>query len=382
MQKVFGASVLLTVVQIAAMGCSGHADPGGPRHRALAQEGDGSNCNPISVPTLTESQSSNGKVTASGIHDEGYEAWRAFDADEASMWISETWVTPAWIGYEWRDGPKYVDHYALTFINGSLTTRAPKDFALEAWDGRAWTAVDTRSEETNWSGSERREYAVSNPGSYAGYRLLIEDDNDPRSGIVVVSLGRLELFGLDCSGDGGRTTSAKLVAEPDPVKAVIYPAGSQSLQPGDEYTATFDLKNIGDAWTNVRIKAIQGGVLSCLDASCLQACSGGPTAVGVKCEVGQGSIQLPDGRSTQFTLRDYAPRRVGPFTNKVTFNFDSAAGTSDFIVNIAGDTVVPPPLPCSGCACRIAKGGTSSYAVLALLSIFAACFYRRGRRKE
>ena len=110
------------------------------------------------------------------------------------MWISQTWETPAWIAYDFGTSTT-ITHYSITNTNGSLTSRAPKDFQLQGWNGISWTTVDARANETNWSSGIQRTYEVSTPGSYTKYRLYITDDNDSRSGVVVISIGNLELLG-------------------------------------------------------------------------------------------------------------------------------------------------------------------------------------------
>jgi hypothetical protein len=147
------------------------------------------------VPRLTGPQSGLGVVVASGEIGPDYAPWHAFDQNGPTMWISQDFVTPAWVGFQWNDGPRRIERYALRYENGSITSRAPRDFALHGWTGDQWIEVDRRSGEVDWLGSERREYEVAAPGRFAGYRLYVTDDNDPDAGVVVISLGELELIG-------------------------------------------------------------------------------------------------------------------------------------------------------------------------------------------
>jgi hypothetical protein len=177
---------------------SGSTDPEaalGSAHEALASCASPSE----QVPTMTGPSSPAGSVLASGEFDASYPAFRAFDGDPDSMWISETFVTPAFIGYAFADGPRVITSYAINYVNGQITTRAPKDFTLQGFDGSSWTTVDSRSNETNWLGRERREYTVAQPGAYSQYRLVVTDDNDDRGGVVVISMGDLELIGCGCA---------------------------------------------------------------------------------------------------------------------------------------------------------------------------------------
>lgn len=146
------------------------------------------------VPTLSGSSSN---VTTSGNFDSTYPGWKAFDAS-GSMWLSETWETPAWISYQFSTTKK-IDRYTIEFTNGSLTSRAPKNFQLQGSNGSGWVTLDTRTNQTGWQHSETRAYTVSNPGNYSRYRLNVTDDNDSRSGVVVLSIGDLEL--QTCSSD-------------------------------------------------------------------------------------------------------------------------------------------------------------------------------------
>ncbi|WP_147444149.1 MULTISPECIES: Ig-like domain-containing protein [Corallococcus] len=176
-----------------APGCQGE-EAAPPPPLAMRASQQGLDCGSSLVPQMTGATLPSGTVTRSGAYGTTYEAWQTFDRNINSMWISSAGVAPAWIAYEWADGPKTVTHYALQYANGGITTRAPRTFTLQGWNGSAWVVVDTRPNEINWSGFERREYAVTSPGAYAKYRLNVTEDNDSRAGIEVISLGGLELF--------------------------------------------------------------------------------------------------------------------------------------------------------------------------------------------
>lgn len=180
------------VALASAPGCGGESSlspeaTGTPRsqEQALACEN--------MVPVMTGATTPSGSVTRSGVYSASYEAWQAFDGTH-SMWISAEGQTPAWLGYQWFNGAKTVHRYAISYANGSITTRAPKQWTFEGWNGSAWVVLDTRTNQVNWAGHERREFAVASPGAYTRYKLNITDDNDTRSGIVVVSMGKLELI--------------------------------------------------------------------------------------------------------------------------------------------------------------------------------------------
>ncbi|MFP2906569.1 SBBP repeat-containing protein [Pyxidicoccus sp. 3LFB2] len=189
---------------VGSVGCQGGAPDGGEAgdpERTQAQE---LVCETL-VPVMTGPTTPSGIVTRSGAFGTAYEAWQAFDAT-GSMWISGHNQTPAWIAYEVANGPKTVHRYAINFNNGSLTTRAPKQWTFEGWNGFTWEVLDTRTNQVNWAGVERREFTLATPGAYTRYRLHITDDNDTRAGIVVVSMYKLEL--INCSTPAYPVTQA------------------------------------------------------------------------------------------------------------------------------------------------------------------------------
>jgi len=150
------------------------------------------------VPTLTGNTSA---VSTSGDFSSSYLGWEAFVSQitGSSMWISETFETPAWIAYNFGSN-RVVNRYTITNTNGSLTSRAPKDFSLQGWNGSSWVTVDSRTNQTGWVSGTARSYDVASPGSYSQYRLHITDDNDARSGIVVISIGDLRFERCSCTG--------------------------------------------------------------------------------------------------------------------------------------------------------------------------------------
>lgn len=172
-------------------------------------------CDEGPVPAMTGLQTPSGRISRSGALDRQYEAFNAFDR-EPSLWISAAFQTPAWIQYQWADGPRTITHYAIRYANGAITTRAPKDWSLLGYAGGSWVEVDARQNQTEWDGVERRHFAVTSPGAYSAYRLSISDDNDTRAGVVVVSIDELELF--DCGS-----------APPDPVECQRFTEPSDGV---------------------------------------------------------------------------------------------------------------------------------------------------------
>ncbi|MCP3140949.1 Ig-like domain-containing protein [Pyxidicoccus xibeiensis] len=184
-----------------APGCQEEDPPPLPEpSRETGVTAQGLACGNSLVPVMTGATAPSGTVTRSGVLGASYEAWQAFDAVDsaASMWLSQVGQAPAWLAYEWPDAARTVTHYAITFVNGGLTSRAPKSWTLEGWNGTAWVVVDTRNNEVNWGGTERRRYPVPSPGAYRKYRVSFTDDNDARAGIETISIGRLELLSCAC----------------------------------------------------------------------------------------------------------------------------------------------------------------------------------------
>ncbi|MCP3141818.1 SBBP repeat-containing protein [Pyxidicoccus xibeiensis] len=181
-----------TLALASAPGCGGEPSPVSEAPDTLGDQEQALACENL-VPVMTGPTTPSGSVTRSGVFSTSYEAWQAFDAS-GSLWLSLENQTPAWLGYQWFNGAKTVNRYAINYANGSITSRAPRNWTFEGWNGSSWVVLDTRTNQVNWAGHERREYTVATPGAYTRYRVHITDDNDTRSGIVVISIGRLELL--------------------------------------------------------------------------------------------------------------------------------------------------------------------------------------------
>lgn len=132
-------------------------------------------------------------VHTSGDFSSKYPGPQAFDGKRATMWISETYETPAWIAYSF-EAPTHLHRYVIVYSNGRIKTRSPKDFEFQGSNGEAWTTLDVQKDQVNWKGSEDRSYILENPGTYRHYRLLVTDDNDDRDDVVVISIGELQLI--------------------------------------------------------------------------------------------------------------------------------------------------------------------------------------------
>nr|WP_253899758.1 SBBP repeat-containing protein [Corallococcus carmarthensis] len=182
-------------------GCQGEDPPGAMPEASTGSVAQALTCVNV-LPIMTSATAPAGSVTRSGAYSAEYEAWKAFDSPSStSMWISALNQTPAWIAYQMPTGSATIHRYAITFHNGpTLTTRGPKEWTLQGWNGSSWVVVDTRTNQTNWAGYERREFTLAAPATYSQFRLNVTDDNDTRAGVVVVSMRQLEL--IHCANDG------------------------------------------------------------------------------------------------------------------------------------------------------------------------------------
>ena len=150
------------------------------------------------VPEMTGPTTPSGTVSNSGAYGADYEGWKAFDADNDSLWLSESNTSAVWIGYEWGGGTaQTVTSYEVSYNNGSCCEqRGPKDWLLQGWDGYSWVTVDTVMGESGWYSNSTRTYTVDAPGNYSKYRLYITADNynDPSNPITLVSISSIHLY--------------------------------------------------------------------------------------------------------------------------------------------------------------------------------------------
>ncbi|MCP3105494.1 SBBP repeat-containing protein [Myxococcus sp. K15C18031901] len=236
------------------------------------------------VPVMTGPTTPGGSVVRSGAYSAAYEAWMAFD-NSSSYWVSEVMQTPAWIGYQ-PVTTTTLHRYALVFHNGpDHTARAPKDWTFQGFNGSSWVVLDTRNNQTNWAGYERREFTLSSPATYVRYRLHVTDDNDAAPGVHVVSLRTLEL--ITCVNDG----------VPNPVSA----QWTQTFGATGASTQVLDLA--GDSTGNTYVTGYTGGALNgtpmvgLLD-SFLQARNAGGTLLWSKPIGAPGNFALGYGIAT------------------------------------------------------------------------------------
>ncbi|GEN05875.1 hypothetical protein SAMN05443572_1021005 [Myxococcus fulvus] len=273
------------------------------------------------VPAMTSATAPSGTVTGSGFLQAGNEPWKAFDNVDtsASMWLSSK-ATPSWLAYEWPGAARVLTRYALKFPNGEATTRAPKSWTLQAWNGTAWVVVDTRVDEFNWTSAERREYPLSLPRAFNRFKLDITDDNDPRTGVETVSLARVELLGCE------RDTTPPIV----PSFSAFTPAS-----PGNQTAITLN----GVTEGNATVRLFAGGT-----------CAGSPIATLTASGSGAFSRALTVTANTTTTFSAKAEDLVGNVSAcsaPVSYTHDNVAPVTPFqlaFVPSATGTVLNPQL--------------------------------------
>jgi predicted alpha-1,2-mannosidase len=124
-----------------------------------------------------------GAGTASGAVDPA----GLFD-DTSATRITFSSRTP-WVQYQLSAGASEPAFYTLTSAD---TAGDPKDWTLQgSQDGRSWTVLDTREDETfDWR-LYTRPFKIARPGKYAHYRLEVTEN----SGESTTALAELELLG-------------------------------------------------------------------------------------------------------------------------------------------------------------------------------------------
>lgn len=138
-----------------------------------------------------------GMVAAKSEINSRYRAWMAFSDinGHGHTWISGVYDSPTWISYDHKRSVK-VRAYRFYFTNGGLTSRAPKHFQLQTERSGVWETIDERKHETNWQGAEERTYCLKEEAVGQKFRIMFFDDNDVRSGVVVISLTRIQFLGV------------------------------------------------------------------------------------------------------------------------------------------------------------------------------------------
>jgi len=99
-------------------------------------------------------------------------AWHAFDKAD-SQWIAN--ATSGTLEYDFGSVLWASDEYR---IEPQSTTRAPKDWTYQGWNGSSWVTLDTQSGITTWvTGTPKIFTGFTNTTKYQKYRLNISANN-------------------------------------------------------------------------------------------------------------------------------------------------------------------------------------------------------------
>ncbi|MFI2371812.1 GH92 family glycosyl hydrolase [Streptomyces sp. NPDC018833] len=151
----------------------------------------------------------------------------------SSKWL--TFEPTAWVEFD-TDEPVRVATYALTSAN-DYAERDPRDFTLKgSADGKTWTVLDTRADETFTKRFETKTYDIGSPSevtAYAHYRLEITKNNGA-SGVTQLA---------DVQFSGGDTTTPV----PDDMRTQVDrgPSGSPTAKAGAGFTGKRALRYAG-----------------------------------------------------------------------------------------------------------------------------------------
>jgi len=133
------------------------------------------------IPKMTSNSSPSG-IASAFSELSGYEAWKAFDQNDATEWH---WnnnggipIAQAFISYKFAEKVS-ISKYSMSIAsNRAPATYAPKSWTFEGSnDGSNWTVLDTRTNETLWISGALREFSFTNQTHYFWYRLRITATN-------------------------------------------------------------------------------------------------------------------------------------------------------------------------------------------------------------
>lgn len=146
---------------------------------------DGSSYIPEPLEDLTDQLITEGKGTASDSEDG--ETEKLFDNTSKSRWKVQS-QTPS-IQYQFKEGKQKAQMYTLTSANGDQA-EDPKDWVLKGSnDGKKWTELDKRADESFKWRLHTRAFEIKNPGKFSQYKLEItKNSGDPSTSLAEVEL--------------------------------------------------------------------------------------------------------------------------------------------------------------------------------------------------
>lgn len=168
------------------------------------------------VPTMTSASTPSGSASAStdsGNPDEA--AWKAFDHDKATNWVTAALSTTGTLQYDFGSGvTRIITGYNLTagsiLVTPDEADRAPYSWTFEGSNnGSTWTVLDTQTAAPAWTVRETRSYSFTNSTAYRYFRLNITANQGDSSYLAVIEL---EILGAD------QTTPATIALKLDSVR--------------------------------------------------------------------------------------------------------------------------------------------------------------------
>lgn len=122
------------------------------------------------IPIMTSDSSDKGISSASSVNATSTPAWKAFDSDLNSSWISATTGT-GWLQYSFNESKKIVKY---SIVPRSSSVNQLRNWTFEgSSDNSTWTVIDTRSNVTSWIVGVATEFSFANSINYKHYRINI-----------------------------------------------------------------------------------------------------------------------------------------------------------------------------------------------------------------
>ncbi len=152
-----------------------------PAPAPINQPVDG--CSVTQTNSLIHAMSANQDVYGTATSSSIDTAWntqpfRAFD-NSCSPFSTQNGEIKGWLAYEFKDA-KTVTSYSLQMKQNDSQhafAQSPKAWVFEAYDGKGWVTLDTRSGVTNWTVSKANVYTVDNKQAYNKYRIRFLENN-------------------------------------------------------------------------------------------------------------------------------------------------------------------------------------------------------------
>lgn len=137
----------------------------------------GSGDNKIVSADMTSNTAPSPKVvSASTIFSETYAAFKAFDRDVTTTWLSQNGVTTGWIKYDSGSSTSNIlRSYSVSVSGNEIPGNAPKNFTFQGSNNDAdWTTLDTQVNVSGWEGDIYKTfYLASYSTPYRYYKLDI-----------------------------------------------------------------------------------------------------------------------------------------------------------------------------------------------------------------